>query len=152
MKNILPVKCAMFSPFSELVIRPTSNASRVFQKAAAKLTIISVLSRQIGTTVYDQLPGSRGKDKTEEKFDKSIVMSSVGVLKHLPRVVEGSSEILLTDRDVENANVAGVEKDEVENGVVKYGKDDKSSDPFDFMKERKLSEPVLSARFVVISG
>lgn len=162
--------------FSELVIRPNFVKPSSFQKAAARLTIISVLSRQVNTkssfSRNDRSPIEVPETRKQEppRISEIPSMSSTNILLarregHLSSVTEGSNESI-EDKGGENKGCNGVNgdlKQKVDGG--KNGsqstrvstKDSEVSqttvngqgwhrDPFEYMKERKLSEPVLSPR------
>ena len=152
------------------------HKSTALQKAAARLTIISVLSQQVNTKSSvlrsDSVPIEFPKIQ-EPKLQETSVMSSTNILParrdgHLPSVSEGSNENV-EDGKGENTGCNGINGDVVKgvedsesvkqgtknsvkdfgvvNGNEKDGSNEgKHGDPFDYMKERKLSEPVLSPR------
>ena len=157
----------------ELVIRPNLEKPTAFQKAAARFTIISVLSRKVNTK-----PAVLRNDSVPLRFPeiqafapKEVsTMSSANFLPsqcdgHLASVDERSNENI-EDKNGETKDHNGINGD-VADGL-KHGKcgnqetshsgkdskvskkvtndQEKQSDPFDYMKERKLSEPVLSPR------
>ena len=166
---------------SELVITPKLHKPTALQKAAARITIISVLSQQVNTK-SPLLRSDRAPVKLprihEPRLQETAVMSSTNILPArrdvlLPSVSEGSNENL-EDGSSENTGCNGINGDVVEdvedgesinqctnnsekdfevsknvlNGDEKHGSNDaKDSDPFGYMKERKLSEPVLSPRY-----
>ena len=159
----------------ELVIRPNLDKPTAFHKAAARITIISVLSRQVNTksTVLrnDSVPVRLPEiQDSKPQVSEISTMSSANILpsrrdEHLTSVSEGSNENI-EDKSGESKGhngmngdaVEGVEDDKSGNRCPSHfvkdsrvskktanGKE-KQSDPFDYMKERKLSEPVLSPR------
>jgi hypothetical protein len=144
-----------------------------FQKAAARITLISVISRQVNTKSpvlrNDSVP-IRITEIPEPQVTEISIMSSANILParrdgHLASVTEGSNESI-EDKSGVGKGYNGINGDAVE-GVedgksgdqsarhsVKDSKlskkvvngQEKQSNPFDYMKERKLSEPVLSPR------
>ncbi|XP_028400449.1 golgin subfamily B member 1-like isoform X2 [Dendronephthya gigantea] len=169
--------CTTQESCQELVIRPNFVKPNSFQKATARLTIISVLSRQVNTkspfprNEHSPIEIPETRKQEPPRISENSAMSSTNILLarregHLSSVTEGSNESI-EDKDGESKGCNGV------NGGVKQwvdgGKNGGQSttsgstkdpevfhktvngkgwnkDPFEYMKERKLSEPVLSPR------
>lgn len=155
--------------------RDLGKPKSALQKAAARITIISVLSRQVNTrsqtSVRDErLPINQGSEfKKASCFLETPTISGKPVFStmscttdgHLASVREGSNESI-EDKSCEMKSHNGLNGDVFEEiqgdkgghpgtrysskGSKVLHRQDKVSDPFDYMKERKLSEPVMSPR------
>jgi hypothetical protein len=157
--------------FSELLIRPNWKKPTAVQKAAARLTIVSVLSRQVNSKPA-VLRNDSGPIRLPEiqQLEEVSTMSSTNIIpsgpdERLASVDEGSNKNIegkcgeSNDCNGMNGDVFGEVKggkcgNEETSHSVKDSKvskkitngQGKQSDLFDYMKERKLSEPVLSPR------
>ena len=170
------------------MIKPRLDRANAFKKAAARITIISVLSRQVNTksailgneSVLIKLKEIQEPEPPKlqvSEVSTNISMSSTNVLParrdpHLPIVKEGSNEEIAGtnggsnghngmngDAVLEGTGAEGgakkctrhsVKNSGVSKNAVNGEKDgvNGQSQPnlFDYMKERKLSEPVISPR------